>query len=281
MIRWHLDPIAHGPLFRARMLADDGEGTKREAVGSAIVTRAQLDDLTARLVVTTPRNPQRDWLGRTPDEAEAEHTDFVNQILLATPDSWDDDAAATHIAVEYVRELERRVLAGGGSLERWLDEEESTTLPCARCGKPVPAGQATHADCQPAQCLFCTQCGKRLGTDERTAGARVCLVSCAPLADGIDGGSQVNDWWCPRCEMALIPERVTFEERCNDCGTPARLVPVELEPGESEGPDIATSPEQPPVPHLGPAPYLPGQDEATSSEPASGPFARYLRGESL
>jgi hypothetical protein len=48
-----------------------------------------------------------------------EHQDFVNEILLLAPDSWDDDAAAESIAVAYVRELERRVLALGGSLERW------------------------------------------------------------------------------------------------------------------------------------------------------------------
>jgi len=51
-----------------------------------------------------------------------DHQEFVNKILEQAPDSWDDDAAADHIAVEYVRELERRVLAAGGTLERWPDE---------------------------------------------------------------------------------------------------------------------------------------------------------------
>lgn len=51
-----------------------------------------------------------------------EHQEFVNQLLSNTPESWDGDEAAEWIATEYVRELERRVVALGGTLERWTEE---------------------------------------------------------------------------------------------------------------------------------------------------------------
>jgi hypothetical protein len=51
--------------------------------------------------------------------SEPEHTDFVNELLKDSPESWDGDEAAETIAIAYVHELERRVLALGGSLERW------------------------------------------------------------------------------------------------------------------------------------------------------------------
>jgi hypothetical protein len=38
--------------------------------------------------------------------------------MAGMPESWDDDAAAESICVDYVREIERRLLALGGSLER-------------------------------------------------------------------------------------------------------------------------------------------------------------------
>lgn len=50
------------------------------------------------------------WLG--------DHDEFVNELLRNAPDSWDDDAAAEHIAVQYVRTLEKRVRTLGGTLER-------------------------------------------------------------------------------------------------------------------------------------------------------------------
>lgn len=28
-----------------------------------------------------------------------------------------------------------------------------------------------------------------------------------------------EDWWCPSCQVALSGTRVTFEERCDTCGT--------------------------------------------------------------
>ena len=29
-----------------------------------------------------------------------------------------------------------------------------------------------------------------------------------------------GDWWCPMCQEALSPQRVTAAERCDTCGTP-------------------------------------------------------------
>lgn len=28
-----------------------------------------------------------------------------------------------------------------------------------------------------------------------------------------------GDWWCPECEEALPPSRVTYQERCDTCGS--------------------------------------------------------------
>jgi hypothetical protein len=54
--------------------------------------------------------------------AEPNHQEFVNDLLSDAPESWGDDVAAEAIALAYVRELERRVVALGGSLERWPDD---------------------------------------------------------------------------------------------------------------------------------------------------------------
>jgi hypothetical protein len=58
------------------------------------------------------------------EEAAYPHQQFVDDLLLNTPDSWDGDEGAEYIAVEYVRELERRVLKLGGTLERWPDDDD-------------------------------------------------------------------------------------------------------------------------------------------------------------
>jgi hypothetical protein len=50
-----------------------------------------------------------------------DHDEFVNSILEQAPDSWDGDEPAERIAVWYVREMERRVMASGGTLERYSD----------------------------------------------------------------------------------------------------------------------------------------------------------------
>lgn len=61
--------------------------------------------------------PDNEWW------AEPNHQEFVNDLLKDAPESWDGDAAIESIAIDYVRELERRVVALGGSLERWPDDQ--------------------------------------------------------------------------------------------------------------------------------------------------------------
>lgn len=69
----------------------------------------KLDDGQYSMVARTPEyvyDPEmvmRDW----------------GEVLKNAPGSWDQDAAAPAIAIEYVRELERRVRVAGGSLERY------------------------------------------------------------------------------------------------------------------------------------------------------------------
>lgn len=57
------------------------------------------------------------------DGDEAGYDDWVNDLLKNSPESWDGDEAAEWIVGAYLHELERRVLALGGSLERRLDED--------------------------------------------------------------------------------------------------------------------------------------------------------------
>lgn len=54
----------------------------------------------------------------------SDNDEFINELLSGAPESWDGDEAAEAIAVAYVRELERRVLATGGTLERWPDADQ-------------------------------------------------------------------------------------------------------------------------------------------------------------
>lgn len=46
------------------------------------------------------------------------YTDLSNEIAAGVPESWDDDGFEV---VGYVREIERRLVAAGGSIERWPD----------------------------------------------------------------------------------------------------------------------------------------------------------------
>lgn len=48
------------------------------------------------------------------------YTALFNDICMNVPESWDDDGFDV---VAYVREIERRLLARGGSLECFVDEE--------------------------------------------------------------------------------------------------------------------------------------------------------------
>lgn len=56
------------------------------------------------------------------DEDITTHDGFVNTLLFGAPESWDGDDAAESIALNYVAEIERRLLARGGSLERYEAE---------------------------------------------------------------------------------------------------------------------------------------------------------------
>jgi hypothetical protein len=47
-----------------------------------------------------------------------EQLELSSRLLANAPESWDGEDAAESIAVEYVQELERRVVALGGSLEK-------------------------------------------------------------------------------------------------------------------------------------------------------------------
>lgn len=49
--------------------------------------------------------------------------DLIEQVCSGMPESWDDEASADSIIVDYVREIERRLLAAGGSLEKWIGDE--------------------------------------------------------------------------------------------------------------------------------------------------------------
>lgn len=59
---------------------------------------------------------------------QPEHDDFVNEILLNAPDSWDDDAAAEAIAIDYVRKLEERLQYLGSTLEKYDASEADGAL---------------------------------------------------------------------------------------------------------------------------------------------------------
>jgi hypothetical protein len=49
------------------------------------------------------------------------HSHFLEELFEGVDESWDGDEAAESIAIDYVRELERRVVALGGSMERWAE----------------------------------------------------------------------------------------------------------------------------------------------------------------
>lgn len=48
----------------------------------------------------------------------------VNEILEGAPESWGEDAAADHIAVQYVREMERRLDNYGITREKYVEERQ-------------------------------------------------------------------------------------------------------------------------------------------------------------
>lgn len=61
------------------------------------------------------------------DAVVKEHAEFLDNLCLAIPESWDDDRSAESIVVSYVRTLEQRVQALGGSLERFPEDADPIT----------------------------------------------------------------------------------------------------------------------------------------------------------
>lgn len=53
------------------------------------------------------------------------HESLMRALVRGMPQSWDYDDAEERIVVEYVREIERRLLAAGGSLERYPEDGDA------------------------------------------------------------------------------------------------------------------------------------------------------------
>lgn len=68
-------------------------------------------------------------------------TAYINDLMDSSsiPESWDDDASADDILKRYFLELERRVVALGGSLEAWPEEDDDgNPLRCPTCTSRQP-----------------------------------------------------------------------------------------------------------------------------------------------
>lgn len=64
-------------------------------------------------------------------EVEARLDYLITAVQGGMPESWDGDASAESLIIDYVRVLERRVLALGGSLERHPEDGDGAPLPDA------------------------------------------------------------------------------------------------------------------------------------------------------
>lgn len=53
------------------------------------------------------------------------HEGLMRALVRGMPQSWDYDDAEERIVVDYVREIERRLVAAGGSLERNPDDGDA------------------------------------------------------------------------------------------------------------------------------------------------------------
>jgi hypothetical protein len=81
--------------------------------------------------------------GQAPASAEPsqDQADYVNRLMEASsiPESWDGEESADYILERYLLELERRVLALGGSLEAWPEEDDDgNALRCPTCTSREP-----------------------------------------------------------------------------------------------------------------------------------------------
>lgn len=60
------------------------------------------------------------------DGDEAGYDDWLDDLMKNIPDSWDGEDGAESIVMAYLHELESRVLALGGSLEKWPDDRATS-----------------------------------------------------------------------------------------------------------------------------------------------------------
>ena len=60
---------------------------------------------------------------------QQQYDDWCNDLVRDSPESWDGDDAQESIVTEYVHELERRLLALGGSLERHAAADSRISTP--------------------------------------------------------------------------------------------------------------------------------------------------------
>ena len=52
------------------------------------------------------------------------HDDLIEELQLNIPEEWEaSEGTAESIVIEYMREIERRLLALGGSLAHWPGED--------------------------------------------------------------------------------------------------------------------------------------------------------------
>jgi hypothetical protein len=63
---------------------------------------------------------------------DPEINDFINEILDAAPEEWDDDVSANAIAIDFVNHLVSEVKRRGGCLKKfcWDDEPGEWDGPC-------------------------------------------------------------------------------------------------------------------------------------------------------
>jgi hypothetical protein len=70
-------------------------------------------------------------------DADDELTEFSNQIVERSPDSWDGDEAQEAIAIRYVRHLEDEVRRLGGCLHPWCHWEDGEPCDHGYIAEPI------------------------------------------------------------------------------------------------------------------------------------------------
>jgi hypothetical protein len=106
-------------------------------------TRELRDEILSRwpLQPAEPSVPQVFEVPQPPPgvtEPSDDQVELINRLMLNIPESWDGDESGDWIVEQYVREIERRLLAFGGSLEKWLHayvESPQFVGACDECGE--------------------------------------------------------------------------------------------------------------------------------------------------